>query len=127
MVTVERRFHPRYPLTICVTIRICADSFSPDLTLTTLNISQTGIQLCCDHQQMAMLLVQPARPVMCIISCYLPEQTEEFVSKCRLLFNRRISNDYYHLVFRFVEINGKSEQLLTQALRLCADSMIPPI
>ena len=113
MLRVERRFHPRYTVSLPVQLQLMSDDKAVELTLESMNLSQVGIQLKSDPDVVELFTAQQQRPATCTLRCDLPCQGATFECDCRLLVSRRISHDCYYLGLMFDHPTEESKQLLT--------------
>jgi c-di-GMP-binding flagellar brake protein YcgR len=113
---VERRFYPRYSVTCIVQLRIQLDNELMELTGHAVNLSQNGAQLTCDQQVIDTLLEQNSHPIVCQMYILLPGAKPVTIDKSRLVVNRRLAQDNYHLGFNFVDISAEVNQQLTTFL-----------
>ena len=113
MLRIERRFHPRYSVSLPVHLQLMSDDKAVELTLESMNLSEVGIQLKSDPDVVELFNAQQQRPATCTLSCDLPCQDATFECDCRLLVSRRISHDCYYLGLMFDHPSEESKQLLT--------------
>jgi c-di-GMP-binding flagellar brake protein YcgR len=109
---VERRFYPRYSVACLVQLRVQLDDRLMELSGHAINLSQSGVQLRCDQQVIDCLLSQKSFPVACEMLILLPNGKTIAIEESRLVVNRRLTQQVYHLGFNFIDLSEENNRVL---------------
>lgn len=95
-----------------------------ELTGVSQNISLAGLQLTCSKETVDKLLAQEERPVVCQLMLFFNNMSAIEVPACKLIVNRRLKQDQYHLGFSFNEVEGELLEILESCISLLKEKEV---
>lgn len=116
--TAERRLSPRYPLIFPVEVHIDSQNQPLDFKTSSVNLSISSIEICCDNALIDHLLAQDKYPHTCQLSFKIPDQDNLFKLESQVVSHRRLSQNSYYLVLIFPDLSVEESGLLLEYLSL---------